>query len=57
MKGYLIEFRYEYYCQGYEWTTAVRLVYAASYEDARARIKFNEYDYYNACDFKNRTME
>jgi hypothetical protein len=34
MKQYLIRFRAEYYCQGYEWSWFERMVTASSYKDA-----------------------
>ena len=38
MKQYLIRFRAEYYCQGYEWSWFERLVEAKSFEDACEKI-------------------
>lgn len=39
MKQYLIRFRAEYYCQGYEYATFERLVNAFSFEDACSTLK------------------
>jgi len=36
---YLIRFRYEAYCQGYEWVTEYSLVYAYSFKDAIAKVQ------------------
>lgn len=39
MKYFLIEFKAEYYCQGYEWATFQRLVSADSFDLACDKIK------------------
>lgn len=39
MKQYLIGFRAEYYCQGYEWAWFERLVEANSFEEGCIKIK------------------
>lgn len=39
MQQYLIRFRAEYYCQGYEWAWFERLIEANSYEDACKQLK------------------
>lgn len=54
MNYYLIRFRYERYCQGYEWTTETVLVRESSYIRARAVLTAK---YFNATDFENLTFE
>ena len=39
MNNFLIEFRAEYYCQGYEWAWFSRLVKADTFEEACEKIK------------------
>lgn len=39
MKQFLVQFRAEYYCQGYEWSTFQRLVKANSFDAACTIIK------------------
>lgn len=53
---YLIEFSYEYYCQGFEWTTTMVLVRAASFNEACDKILENYHTYANAKDFINKTI-
>ena len=55
MHYYLVEFRYEHYCQGYEWATTHVLVQAYSFKHACAEIEQSS-DYMSACDFKNKTL-
>ena len=52
---YLIEFRYEYYCQGYDWTQTHALVEATSFEEACNKIAENK-EYHNACEFIDKTI-
>lgn len=57
MKAYLIQFDYEYYCEGYEWARGEKLlVYADSFEEACDKIKKNVM-YDNVANFKNYTVE
>ena len=51
--GYLINFTYEHYCQGYEDANITALVYAESYASACEKLKSA---YLNARDFRNRTL-
>jgi hypothetical protein len=37
--GFLIRFKYDYYCQGYEEEYESMLVYASTYEEACEKIK------------------
>jgi hypothetical protein len=39
MKEFLINFREEYYCQGYEWAWFTRFVKAHTFEEACEKIK------------------
>jgi hypothetical protein len=55
MRHFLIEFRYEHYCQGYEWVTTQVLVEAKTFVAACAKIQ-NDIDYSNATDFVNKTL-
>ena len=55
-KPYLIEFRYDHYCQGYEDATTMVVVMDEDYESAVKKIQ-NDPDYYMARDFKNKTIE
>jgi len=57
MNIYLISFRYEYYCQGYEWTTETLLVKAVTFEDACRKIQADNFEYRNARSFVNKTIE
>lgn len=51
--NYLIRFKYEYYCQGHEWTTETILVNnMSSFETACRCIKMT---FNNAKDFENLT--
>ncbi len=54
MKAYLIQFKHTVYCQGWDNITEQRLVYAASFVEARGilRQKFDD-----ARDFVNLTIE
>jgi hypothetical protein len=53
MKGYLIQFTYDHYCQGYENATISILVYADSFDIACRKI---EVLYHNARRFENLTI-
>jgi hypothetical protein len=58
---YLVEFVYDYYCQGWESTRETLLVHAPSFEAACNRIKIvcddRGYEVYkNPTDFKNKTL-
>jgi hypothetical protein len=54
MKTYLIQCRYEYYCQGYEETFGYFLVYAKSFEEGCNKLsKILQ----NAHNFENMTIE
>lgn len=54
MKQYfLIRFRYEHYCQGYEWVTETALVKDHTFERACAKIGRK---YENAQEFENLTI-
>jgi hypothetical protein len=55
MKYFLIEFRYEHYCQGYEWTTEQVLVQASTVEEACKKI-IDSGKYYGACEFNDKTL-
>lgn len=60
MKQYLISFRAEYYCQGYEWSNFMRLVSADSFEEACERLKNEKtYDWVHKTptNFENLTLE
>lgn len=39
MKQFLVEFRAEYYCQGFEWAWFQRLVSADSFDEACTKLK------------------
>lgn len=53
--GWLIEFKYQHYCQGYETAKATALVYATSFENAVQKIC--EHHLYNEPnEFVNRTI-
>lgn len=54
MKTFLIQCRYEYYCQGYEDTYGYFLVYAKSYDEACAKLSKK---LRNARSFENMTIE
>lgn len=61
-KAFLIEFTYKHFCQGWEWVTVQRLVYAKTYEGAIqsilvAKDENDEKEYPRAKDFKNHTIE
>ena len=61
-KAFLIQFTYEHYCQGYEWATVQRLVYARTYEGGiqaiiAAKDENGGKEYLHAKDFKNHTIE
>jgi len=59
MKQFLIQFRAEYYCQGYEEAIFERLISADTFEEACNRIKkINSRDWeIGTCkDFKNLTL-
>lgn len=53
MTCFLIRFRYEYYCQGYEWIWEYCLVYAIDFNDACEKISC---EFYKAELFKNLTI-
>jgi len=54
MKQYfLIRFQYEYYCQGYEWTSEIALVKDSTFARACAKIGRK---YKSAKDFENLTI-
>ena len=55
MHYFLIEFRYEYYCEGYEYTRGTLLVESDTFENACEVIRADG-EYMNACNFINRTM-
>lgn len=55
MRYFLVDFRYEYYCQGYEWTRGQVLVEASTFESACDKIRQST-DYMSACDFVNKTL-
>ena len=60
MKQYLIQFKAEYYCQGYEWGTFQMLVTGETFEEACDKIKRNWSNHYSsetAKDFRNLTIE
>jgi len=54
---YLIEFSYEYYCQGYEWTSTTVLVKASSFDEACKKIRSRYLQYTNAKNFVNKTID
>ena len=59
MKQFLIEFRAEIYCQGYEWSWLQRLVEAETFELACAKIKemrTHEWEYQTPQLFKNLSL-
>jgi hypothetical protein len=60
MKSFLIEFRAEYYCQGFEWGTFTVLVQEArNFKHACDQIKTTgsaHYECNTARDFKNYTI-
>lgn len=56
MRYFLVDFRYEYYCQGYEWTRGQVLVEASTFESACDKIRQST-DYMSACDFVNKTLQ
>lgn len=54
---FLIQFEYEYYCQGWEWTWGYLLVKnVKTFKDAIEKIKNTE-EYKSARHFKNLTLE
>jgi len=55
-KPYLVEFEYEYYCQGFEWTTTTMLVYAENFMQACGKVREST-RFREARNFKNRTIE
>jgi len=59
MKYFLVQFKAEYYTQGYEWATFQLLVKADDYQAAIYRIKHTKterYDCGTAKDFINLTI-
>jgi hypothetical protein len=59
MKQFLIEFRADYYCQGYEEATFQVLTFADSFEKACEKIKSTpsiNYECETAHSFKNLTV-
>ncbi len=60
MKIFLIEFTYDYYCQGTDTSYTSELVYALDFEDACKKIKIKYNGVLergsNARDFKNKTI-
>jgi len=60
MKSYLIQFKAEYSCQGWEEADFIYLVYAQSYDNAIEKIKHysgEEFEGDTARNFKNLTIE
>jgi hypothetical protein len=55
MEYFLISFKYEHYCQGYEWDTTQVLVKASTFEYACAKIE-SDTEYESACNFINLTL-
>ncbi len=55
MKTYLIEFEYEYYCQGYEWVTTTVLVRDS--KTFKAACKKISAVYKNAKEFTDKTID
>ena len=53
---FLVQFEYEYYCQGYEWTTETLLVAAKSFDDVCYKI-LDLGKYTNAKNFRNKTLQ
>lgn len=53
--GWLVQFEYEEYCQGYEWTWTYRLVYARTFEEACNKIKASS-GFRNPRDFMDCTI-
>lgn len=54
---FLVQFEYEYYCQGWEWATGYVLVKnVRTFEEAVLKIK-NTKKYESAKNFKNLTIE
>lgn len=59
MKYFFIQFKAEYYCQGYEWGTFERLVEAETYEDACNKVYVahtKDWSYKTPKEFKNLTL-
>lgn len=59
MKQFLIGFKAEYYCQGYEWAWFQRLVQAKNYDEACKKIKdmdTPDWEKGTPKDFKNQTI-
>lgn len=59
MYFFLVEFKAEYYCQGFEWATFTRLVRAKSFDDACEKISdLHTKDWQKGTpkDFKNLTI-
>jgi hypothetical protein len=59
MKQFLVEFRAEYYCQGFEYGWFTKLVTANTFEEACDIIKetkTNEWEYQTPEYFKNKTL-
>lgn len=54
-RGWLVEFEYQYYCQGYETAHTTALVYATSFENACEKIA-NHHLYETPNSFINRTI-
>lgn len=60
MKTFLIQFKADYWCQGYEEATFTYLVHAQNFENACEKIKHFETDDFEADtarSFKNLTIE
>lgn len=55
MTAFLISFRAETYCQGWEWGHHTLLVYAYSYGEACEKIK-DSAEYKNSAYFQNLTI-
>lgn len=56
-RALLIQFDYQYYCQGYEWDRGhVMLVYAVNFQQACEAILRNKGEFPAACNFINRTI-
>lgn len=59
MKQFLVEFRAQTYCQGFEWSWLQRLVEAESFEHACIiikKLKTDDWEYNSPQLFKNLTI-
>jgi hypothetical protein len=55
MRAFLIEFKYQSYCQGWESAYTTVLVYADSYEEAVDKLK-DDFNYDSPEFFTNKTI-